>query len=122
MPHLPFSWQGDLVARLTVDATVLQTTLADFIGMRGFRSMLEVVGALAFISLQQPLLALVAFAITPLLSTLLRAIVVRSSAIIYRRQQVRTGRGGCACVGGACRRREWFRAAVRLCRLTGQPK
>ncbi|PRW60036.1 ABC transporter B family member 28 isoform X2 [Chlorella sorokiniana] len=82
------STKGDLVSRLTVDVTVLQTTLADFIGQRGFRSMFEVLGALLFIGLQQPLLALVSFAITPALSRLLRSVVVRSSAIIYRRQQV----------------------------------
>lgn len=79
---------GDLVARLTLDVQVLQATLADFIGQRGFRSMFEVVGALLLISVQQPLLALVSLAITPLLSRLLRSVVVRSSAIIYRRQQV----------------------------------
>ena len=61
---------------------------ADFIGQRGFRSMFEVTGALALIAVQQPLLALVSLAITPLLSRLLRSVVVRSSAIIYRRQQV----------------------------------
>ena len=63
----------------------------DFIGQRGFRSMFEVLGALLFIGLQQPLLALVSFAITPALSRLLRSVVVRSSAIIYRRQQVHIG-------------------------------
>ncbi len=61
---------------------------ADFIGQRGFRSVFEVVGALLFIGLQQPLLALVSFAITPALSRLLRSVVVRSSSLIYRRQQV----------------------------------
>ena len=50
--------------------------------------MFEVVGALLFIGLHQPLLALVSVAITPLLSRLLRSVVVRSSAIIYCRQQV----------------------------------
>ncbi|PSC68391.1 ABC transporter permease [Micractinium conductrix] len=80
--------KGDLVARLTLDVQVLQATLADFIGQRGFRSMFEVTGALALIAVQQPLLALVSLAITPLLSRLLRSVVVRSSAIIYRRQQV----------------------------------
>jgi hypothetical protein len=53
--------------------------------------MFEVVGALLVISVQQPLLALVSIAITPLLSRLLRSVVVRSSAIIYRRQQVGSG-------------------------------
>lgn len=61
--------------------------------------MFEVFGALLFIGLQQPLLALVSFAITPLLSRLLRSVVVRSSAIIYRRQQVRS----------------WFVACWALC-------
>ena len=56
--------------------------------------MFEVVGALLVISVQQPLLALVSIAITPLLSRLLRSVVVRSSAIIYRRQQVRPAGGG----------------------------
>jgi ABC-type multidrug transport system fused ATPase/permease subunit len=50
--------------------------------------MFEVVGALLMIAVQQPLLALVSCAITPLLSRLLRAVVVRSSAIIYQRQTV----------------------------------
>lgn len=59
--------------------------------------MFEVAGALLFIGLQQPLLALVSFAITPLLSRLLRSVVVRSSGLIYRRQQVGAGREG----GGA---------------------
>ena len=61
--------------------------------------MFEVAGALLVITLQQPLLALVSLAITPLLSRVLRAVVVRSSAIIYRRQQVR-GVGGVGGVGG----------------------
>jgi ABC-type multidrug transport system fused ATPase/permease subunit len=34
--------KGDLMARLTLDVTVLQGTLADFVGQRGFRSMMEV--------------------------------------------------------------------------------
>ena len=68
---------------------------ADFIGQRGFRSMFEVAGALLVITLQQPLLALVSLAITPLLSRVLRAVVVRSSAIIYRRQQVGWACGWC---------------------------
>ena len=86
-PHPPFS--------------TMQCT-ADFIGQRGFRSMFEVVGALLVISVQQPLLALVSIAITPLLSRLLRSVVVRSSAIIYRRQQVRPAGGGAGGgVGGA---------------------
>lgn len=50
--------------------------------------MFEVVGALVMIGLQQPLLALVSFALTPALSRALRAVVVRSSAIIYKRQQL----------------------------------
>lgn len=50
--------------------------------------MFEVVGALVMIGLQQPLLALVSFALTPALSRALRAVVVRSSAIIYQRQQL----------------------------------
>lgn len=57
--------------------------------------MFEVLGAVSLICIQQPLLALVSLAITPLLSRLLRAVVVRSSAIIFRRQQV----CGCADVG-----------------------
>ncbi|KAL4458414.1 hypothetical protein ABPG75_013279 [Micractinium tetrahymenae] len=80
--------KGDLVSRLTLDVQVLQATVADFIGLRGFRSLFEVLGALCLMCTQQPLLALVSLAITPLLSRLLRAVVVRSSAIIFRRQQV----------------------------------
>ncbi|KAL4429575.1 hypothetical protein ABPG77_008624 [Micractinium sp. CCAP 211/92] len=80
--------KGDIVSRLTLDVQVLQATVADFIGQRGFRSMFEVLGAVGLICVQQPLLALVSLAITPLLSRLLRAVVVRSSAIIFRRQQV----------------------------------
>jgi ABC-type multidrug transport system fused ATPase/permease subunit len=41
------SSKGDLVSRLTVDANVLQTTLADITGQRGFRSLFEVLGAMA---------------------------------------------------------------------------
>jgi len=41
------SSKGDLVARLTLDVATLQTTVADFIGQRGVRSMLEVACSLA---------------------------------------------------------------------------
>lgn len=56
---------------------------------------------MSVICVQQPLLALVSLAITPLLSRLLRAVVVRSSAIIFSRQQVRGG--GAVGVGGPLR-------------------
>ena len=78
---------GDLVARLTLDVGVLQATLADFLGQRGFRSLFEVLGALAIIAAKQPLLAVITMAITPLLSRLLRVIAVRSAALSYERQQ-----------------------------------
>ncbi len=51
--------------------------------------MIEVVGALIMVALQQPLLAVVTLAVSPALSRVLRSVVVRSSAIIYQRQQVR---------------------------------
>ena len=67
--------------------------------------MFEVLGALIIISVQQPLLALVSFAITPLLSRLLRSVVVKSSAIIYKRQQVRISSGR----PGSCARADGWR-------------
>ncbi len=55
--------------------------------------MFEVVGALIMVALQQPLLAVVTLAVTPALSRVLRSIVVRSSGIMYQRQQVLAGTG-----------------------------
>lgn len=80
------SSKGDLVARLTTDVQTLQACIADFLGQRGFRSLFEVLGAMAVIATKNPLLAVISFAITPALGRLLRAVVVRASALSYERQ------------------------------------
>ena len=39
--------KGDITARLTLDVAVVQATVADFLGQRGIRSMLEIFCSLA---------------------------------------------------------------------------
>lgn len=78
--------KGDLVARLTTDVQTLQTSVADLIGQRGVRSVLEVLGAMLMIATRNPLLALVSFLVSPVLSRLLKLIVTRASILSYERQ------------------------------------
>eukprot|EP00887_Chlorella_sp_A99_P006287 scaffold3.g6287.t1 len=79
--------KGDLISRLSLDVTILQITLDDCLGERGFRSVLECLGCLAIMAYCMPLLALVAVGVTPAMSCLLRGIVVRSTEIDRARQR-----------------------------------
>ena len=79
--------KGDITARLSLDIAVVQATVADFLGQRGIRSMLEVLCSLTIIGLKNPVLALVSFVVTPALSALLRRVVKHSASLTYARQQ-----------------------------------
>lgn len=79
--------KGDLTALLSLDVGVVQATVTDFLGQRGFRSMFEVIGSLLIISSRSPYLAAVSFAVTPALSALLRRVVAHSAKLTFERQQ-----------------------------------
>lgn len=49
--------KGALVSRLTLDVATLQATLADLLGQRGLRSLLEVAGPMIIIATKHPLMA-----------------------------------------------------------------
>lgn len=83
--------KGDLVGRLTLDVATLQTTLADLLGQRGIRSLLEVLGPMIIIAVKHPLMAVITCAVTPLLSQAMRSVVVRSTELSYQRQAVASG-------------------------------
>lgn len=70
------------------DVATLQTTLADLIGQRGLRSLMEVAGPMLIIAAKHPLMAVITCAVTPALSRALRNVVVRSTELSYERQQV----------------------------------
>lgn len=78
---------GDMTSRLSLDVSVLQTTVTDFLGQRGIRSLLEITCSLIIISMKSPYLAAVSFIVTPALSLLLRRIVVRSAMLTYKKQE-----------------------------------
>lgn len=76
----------DLVGRLTLDVSILQGAMADYLGQRGFRSLFEVAGALGIIAATSPALAAVSLAVAPLLSRALSGLVVRSAELSYQQQ------------------------------------
>jgi ABC-type multidrug transport system fused ATPase/permease subunit len=79
--------QGELMSRLNTDCTVVQTTLVDFLGQRGVRSVVEILMSLVIITIKNPLSAFVSIVVTPCLTLAMRGIVKRSAELTVARQQ-----------------------------------
>ena len=79
--------QGELMSRLNTDCTAVQTTLVDFLGQRGVRSVIEILMSLVIITVKNPLSAFVSIVVTPCLTLAMRGIVKRSAELTIARQQ-----------------------------------
>ena len=79
--------RGELVSRLNSDCAAVQTTLTDFLGQRGVRSVVEILFSLIIITVKNPLSALISFTVTPAITLAMRGIVKRSAGLTVARQE-----------------------------------
>eukprot|EP00889_Picochlorum_renovo_P008404 jgi/Picre1/35434/NNA_002896.t1 len=67
--------KGELMSRLNTDCAAVQTTLVDFLGQRGLRSVIEIVFSLMVITIKNPLSAFVSIIVTPCITLAMRGII-----------------------------------------------
>lgn len=79
--------RGELISRLNADCSAVQTTLTDFLGQRGVRSVIEILFSLIIITIKNPLSAFVSIVVTPAITLAMRGIVKRSAALTVERQE-----------------------------------
>lgn len=79
--------RGELISRLNADCSAVQTTLTDFLGQRGVRSVIEILFSLIIITMKNPLSAFVSIVVTPAITLAMRGIVKRSAALTVERQE-----------------------------------
>lgn len=79
--------RGELISRLNSDCTAVQTTLTEFLGQRGVRSVVEILFSLIIITIKNPLSAIISFTVTPAITLAMRGIVKRSAALTVERQE-----------------------------------
>ena len=79
--------RGELISRLNADCSAVQTTLTDFLGQRGVRSVIEILFSLVIITMKNPLSAFVSIVVTPAITLAMRGIVKRSAALTVERQE-----------------------------------
>ncbi|WPT14094.1 ABC multidrug transporter mdr2 [Picochlorum sp. SENEW3] len=78
--------KGELMSRLNTDCAAVQTTLVDFLGQRGLRSVIEIVFSLMVITIKNPLSAFVSIIVTPCITLAMRGIIKKSAALTVERQ------------------------------------
>lgn len=78
--------KGDITSRLSLDITVVQATVDDLLGQRGFRSLFEILFTVILITVKNPLLAMVGVLSTPLLAFVFKLIVAKSAKLSLNRQ------------------------------------
>lgn len=79
--------QGDLISRLNADCAAVQTTMTDFLGQRGLRSVIEIVCSVIIITIKNPLSAFVSLVVTPCITIAMRDIVKKSAMLTVKRQE-----------------------------------
>lgn len=79
--------QGELISRLNADCTAVQTTMTDFLGQRGLRSVIEILCSVIIITLKNPLSAFVSLVVTPCITLAMRDIVKKSASLTVKRQE-----------------------------------
>lgn len=79
--------RGELISRLNADCSAVQTTLTDFLGQRGVRSVIEILFSLIIITIKNPLSAFVSIVVTPAITLAMRGIVKRSAGLTVERQE-----------------------------------
>ena len=79
--------QGELISRLNSDCTAVQTTMTDFLGQRGLRSVIEILCSVIIITIKNPLSAFVSLVVTPCITIAMRGIVKKSAELTVKRQQ-----------------------------------
>lgn len=78
--------KGDITSRLSLDITVVQATVDDLLGQRGFRSLFEILFTVILITIKNPLLAMVGIVATPLLAFVFKFIVAKSAKLTLNKQ------------------------------------
>lgn len=79
--------QGELISRLNADCTAVQTTMTEFLGQRGVRSVIEILCSVIIITIKNPLSAFVSLVVTPCITLAMRGIVKKSAALTIKRQE-----------------------------------